>query len=40
MDFIVDTDVVSMFCKIEGIALLKKILPYSKIYSKLMIEIC
>ncbi|MGC1122797.1 MAG: hypothetical protein WBA22_17080 [Candidatus Methanofastidiosia archaeon] len=32
MDFIVDTDVVSMFCKIEKIALLKRIFPYSKIY--------
>lgn len=32
MDFIVDTDVVSMFCKTEKIALLKRILPYSKVY--------
>lgn len=32
MDFIVDTDVLSVFCKIGKTVLLKRILPYSKIY--------
>lgn len=32
MDFIVDTDVASMLCKIGRIELLKKIFPNSKFY--------